>query len=129
MTGFVYRNAPQNIFHSWVEVLFEGKWYELEAFILDKAYLQKLKSLHPFCTGAFCGYGVAVKDFQNPVIEWNRNNTYIQSEGINQDFGVYDSPDELLKEHHQEMSKCKAFWYRNLGRHLMNQNVKKIRER
>lgn len=44
--------------------------------------------------------GVAVKDFKNPVIDFDRNNTYIQSEGINQDFGVYDSPDELLKEHH-----------------------------
>lgn len=29
MTGFVYRNAPKNIFHSWVEVFFEEKWYEL----------------------------------------------------------------------------------------------------
>lgn len=37
--------------------------------------------------GAFYGYGVAVKDFQNPVVDFNRNNTYIQSEGINQDFG------------------------------------------
>ena len=41
--------------------------------------------------------GVTVKDFKNPVIDFDRNNTYIQSEGINQDFGVYDSPDELLK--------------------------------
>ena len=24
MTGFVYRNVPQNVFHSWVEVYFEG---------------------------------------------------------------------------------------------------------
>lgn len=47
----------------------------------------------------------------------------------NQDFGVYDSPDELLKEHHQEMSVLKAFAYKNLGRHLMNHNVKKIRNR
>ena len=46
--------------------------------------------------GAFCGYGVAVKNFKNPVIDFDRNNTYIQSEGINQDFGVYDSPDDLL---------------------------------
>ena len=53
--------------------------------------------------------GVTVKDFKNPVIDFDRNNTYIQSEGINQDFGVYDSPDELLKEHHQEMSRVKAF--------------------
>lgn len=43
MTGVVYKNAPQNVFHSWVEVYFEDRWYELEAFILDKKYLQKLQ--------------------------------------------------------------------------------------
>lgn len=127
MTGLVYKLAPQNVFHSWVEVLFEDKWYELEAFILDKSYLKKLQKSNINCTGAFCGYGVAVKDFRNPVIDFDRNNTYIQSEGINNDFGVYDCPDDLLKEHHQEMSAIKTFVYRNLGRHLMNRNVKKIR--
>ncbi len=127
MSGFVYRNAPQNVFHSWVEVYFEDNWYELEAFILDKKYIDKLQKKFAGCTGAFCGYGVAVKDFHSPVIDFNRNNTYIQSEGINQDFGVYDCPDELLKDHHQEMSALKAFGYRHLGRHLMNRNVRKIR--
>lgn len=127
MTGIVYKNAPQNVFHSWVEVYFEDKWYELEAFILDMEYLRKLQRKNSHCTGAFYGYGVAVKDFKNPIIDFDRNNTYIQSEGINQDFGVYDSPDDLLKEHHQEMSVIKAFLYRNLGRHLMNRNVNKIR--
>lgn len=127
MTGFVYKNAPDNIFHSWVEVLYQDAWYELEAFILDSEYLTKLQQINSACTGAFCGYGVAVNDFKNPVIEWNANNTYIQSEGINQDFGIYNSPDELLKEHHQEMSALKSFLYRNLGRHLMNRNVRKIR--
>lgn len=127
MTGIFYKSAPQNVFHSWVEVYFEDKWYELEAFILDIAYLRKLQDKNRNCTGAFCGYGVAVTDFQNPIIDFDRNNTYIQSEGINQDFGIYDSPDELLKEHHQEMSSVKAFMYRNIGRHLMNRNVRKIR--
>ena len=127
MTGFVYKSAPKNVFHSWVEVYFEEQWYELEAFILDKAYLTKLQEKNSDCIGAFCGYGVAVKDFKHPVIDFDRNNTYIQSEGINQDFGVYDSPDELLKEHHQEISGVKAFLYRNLGRHLMNRNVRRIR--
>lgn len=127
MTGIVYKNAPRNVFHSWVEVLFEGTWYELEAFIIDKSYLTKLQKINSDCTGAFCGYGVAVTDFMNPTIDFDRNNTYIQSEGINQDFGVYDSPDDLLKEHGQEISKLKAFAYRNLGRHLMNINVKKVR--
>lgn len=127
MTGFVYKSAPKNVFHSWVEIYFEEQWYELEAFILDKAYLTKLQEKNSDCIGAFCGYGVAVKDFKHPVIDFERNNTYIQSEGINQDFGVYDSPDELLKEHHQEISGVKAFLYRNLGRHLMNRNVRRIR--
>lgn len=128
MTGIVYRSAPKNIFHSWVEILFEGQWYELEAFILDKGYLQSLQMKHQDCTGAFCGYGIAVRDFRHPVIDWNRNSTYIQSEGINQDFGVYDSPDELLIEHGQQMSMFQEFLYRHLGRHLMNRNVRQIRE-
>lgn len=128
MTGIVYKNAPQNVLHSWIEVFYDSKWYELEAFILDKRYLGKLQVRFKDCNGAFCGYGVAVKDFKNPVIDWNVNNTYIQSEGINQDFGVYDSPDEMYKEHKQEMSKVKELLYKNLGRHLMNRNVSRIRE-
>lgn len=128
MTGFVYKNAPQNIFHSWVEVLLEDTWYELEGFILDSMYLKKLQAKNSSCSGAFYGYGVAVKDFQHPIIEFNKNNTYIQSEGITNDFGIYDSPDELLKEHHQELSLLNVFLYRYFGRHLMNHNVHKIRE-
>lgn len=128
MAGIVYKNAPKNVFHSWVEVLYEGHWFNLEGFILDKDYLMKLQNKFSSCKGAFCGYGVAVKDFRNPVIEWNVNDTYIQSEGINQDFGVYDSPDELSGEHGQEMSKGKELLYRFIGRHLMNRNVKKIRK-
>lgn len=127
MSGFVYRKAPKNIFHSWVEVYFEDNWYELEAFILDKKYLSKLQKRFNNCTGLFCGYGVAVKEFQNITIDFDRNNTYIQSEGITRDFGIYNSPDELLKDHHQEISSLKAFAYKHLGRHLMNRKVNKIR--
>lgn len=129
MTGLVYWNAPKNIFHSWVEIYFESQWIELEGFILDKTYLKKLQNQFPNCNGAFCGYGVAVKDFRNPTIDFNRNSTYIQSEGITQDFGVYDSPDDLLKEHHQQMSKMKEFAYKYIGRHLMNRNVRRVRQR
>lgn len=108
-------------------MLFEENWYELEAFILDKEYLSKLQKINSSCKGAFCGYGVAVNDFQSPIIDWNRNNTYIQSEGINTDFGTYASPDDLLKDHHQELSMIEDFLYRHIARHLMNKNVRKIR--
>ena len=127
MTGFVYKQAPKNIFHSWVEVYLEGTWYELEAFIIDRDYLEKLQEKNSNCTGAFCRYGVGVEDFKNPVIDFNRNNTYIQSTGINQDFGIYDSPDELLKEHHQEMGLIKKLAFRYYGRHMMNRNVRRVR--
>lgn len=128
MTGFVYNSAPRNVVHSWVEVFYKDKWYELEGFILDKEYLEKLKEKFKNCSGMFFGYGVAAKDLRNPIIDWNLNNTYIQSEGINNDFGVYDSPDEFFREHRQKMSKLKEFLYRNIGRHLMNRNVKRIRK-
>lgn len=129
MTGLVYRSAPEYILHSWVEVLLEDTWYQLEGLILDGAYLQKLQSSYPECRGAFCGYGVAVKDFQNPVIDFDRNHTYIQSEGICQDLGLYDCPDDLLKRHGQALSPAKAFLYRHWGRHLMNRNIKKLRNK
>ena len=129
MTGLVYKCSPRNVFHSWVEIWFEDTWYELEAYILDRAYLTQLQTIFKECTGAFCGYGVAVKDFKHMVIDWDKNNTYIQSEGINQDFGVYDSPDDLLRVHHQTLSKSKAFLFRHLGRHFMNHNVNTIRKK
>ena len=46
MTGLVYYSAPKNVLHSWVEVLYQNHWYELEAVILDSDYLKKLRKLH-----------------------------------------------------------------------------------
>jgi hypothetical protein len=100
----------------------------LEAFIIDKQYLSKLQAKFSDCIGSFCGYGVAVKEFGNPVIDWNKNDTYIQKEGINNDFGIYNSPDTFFAEHSQELNFLKRFLYRNIFRHLMNKNVKKIRD-
>ena len=128
MTGPVYHLAPRNVLHSWVEVYFEDRWYELEGLILDASYLAAVQAANPDCAGAFCGYGIATTDFRDPTVSFNRNDTYIQSEGINRDFGVYDCPDDLLAEHRQPMSAVKAFAYRHLGRHLMNRNVRKMRE-
>ena len=127
MTGFVYRKAPNNVLHSWVEVYYDNTWYELEGFILDKPYLTHLQNKFYDIDGAFLGFGVAVKDFKNPVIDFNKNNTYIQSEGINQDFGIYDNPDLLFSSHRQEISGFKRFLFRYYGRHKMNKNVKRVR--
>ena len=127
LTGLPYIIAPKEIIHTWVEINYQEKWYNLEGFILDKIYLNRLQERFSDCVSNFCGYAVAVKDFKNPPVEWNENDTYIQSEGIVQDFGVFDTPDELFSKHSQKLSPLKNFIYKNLGRHLMNRNVERIR--
>lgn len=129
MTGLVYKSAPKEIFHSYVEAYVCGAWYNLEGFILDKKYLSALqKTFKPNNDGSFIGYGVATKNFLNPPVEFNCCDTYIQKEGIVRDFGVYDDPDSLLREHGQTMNLLKRCVYRLIGRHLMNNNVNKIRK-
>lgn len=127
MTGIVYRLAPNNVIHSWVEIYYDQTWFHLEGFILDNQYLKQMQAKFSDCHGSFCGYGIATDDFQNPMIDWNQNDTYIQKEGINQDFGLYDNPDDFFKVHSQELSPIKQFIYQHVGRHLMNRNVNKIR--
>lgn len=128
MKGFYYSLAPNEIVHSWVEVYYNSKWYNLEGVILDIKYLNKLQNKFSSCTNSFCGYGVATKDLQNPIINWNENDTYIQKEGIIRDFGIFNNPDEFFKGHSQVMSPIKKFIYRNFIRHLMNRNISGIRD-
>ncbi|WP_296561395.1 transglutaminase-like domain-containing protein [uncultured Acetobacterium sp.] len=127
MTGIIYRFAPQSIIHSWVEIQYKDHWYNIEGFILDSQYLNKLQEKFSDCTTSFCGYGVGTANFQNPQIEWDANDTYIQKEGINHDFGVFISPDEFFEKYQQPMTPLKKWIYQNIGRKLMNRNVERIR--
>lgn len=118
--------APARIIHSWVEVLFEGQWYTLEGFILDKPYLSKIQCAFPG-SNEFKGYGIATPCLQNPPIEWQRNHTYIQKEGIADDFGLYSTPDDFYQEHGDNLSGLRKILFRLVFRHLMNRNVRRIR--
>lgn len=125
--GFWYKIAPKNILHSWVEVFVNKKWYFLEGVILDKNYLNQLQKKHKDAEYSFCGYGVYTSNFHQPLIEWDLNHTYIQEKGINQDFGLFDTPDEFYAIHQQKFGFIKKFFYRRIVRHRMNKNVSKIR--
>jgi len=127
VTGIWYRLSPSNILHSWVEVGLGGAWYFLEGVILDKPYLSALQRKFSHCKTTFCGYGAYTENFANPVIDWNSNHTFIQDKGINQDFGVFDSPDAFYAHHQQRMGFLKRWIFRNYVRHLMNRNVREIR--
>lgn len=128
MTGTIYKFAPKSIIHSWVEIQYKDNWYNIEGFILDSQYLKKLQEKFEDCKTSFCGYGAATDNFQNPQVEWNANDTYIQKEGINHDFGVFGSPDEFFEKYQQQLAPLKKWIYRNIGRKLMNRNVERIRD-
>jgi len=118
--------APESIIHSWVEIEFESQWINLEGFILDKAYLGKLQASFAD-TDKLCGYGAGTRSLQSPGVGWNGKSTYIQNTSINQDFGLFDTPDEFYAKHRQAFGPLKGWLYRNLIRYWMNARVQKIR--
>ena len=127
ITGVAYRLAPQSIIHSWVEVWWDGRWVNLEGFILDRAYLTALQTRFAAHAGPFCGFGVATPDLQNPAVDWCGTDTYIQRDGINHDFGVFDTPDDFYARHGVNLSGPKRWLFRNVVRRWMNRNVASIR--
>lgn len=125
--GIWYKLSPQNILHSWVEVYVNESWFILEGVILDKEYLTNLQRMYKSPSNIFCGFGVFTENFENPPIDWNLSNTYIQDKGINQDFGIFDSPDDFYNQHQQQLSFIQGIMFKNIVRHLMNKNVDNIR--
>ena len=125
---YVFWLAPKYIIHSWVEVYFDGRWINLEGFILDEQYLTSLQQKFSEEKDNFCGYGVATKCFSAPDTNWRGTDTYIQKEGIHDDFGLYDSPDKFYQEKGTNLSGVKRWMYQRVIRHLINFNVAKIRK-
>ncbi|SKB35423.1 Transglutaminase-like superfamily protein [Salegentibacter holothuriorum] len=128
ISGIWYTISPKNILHSWVEVFVNDSWYFLEGVILDKEYLKKLQERNKDCKTTFCGYGAYTDKFEDPPIEWNLNHTFIQEKGINQDFGIFETPDDFYAKHQQKLGILKNFVYQKIARHSINKNVQRIRE-
>ena len=126
ITGPAYLLAPRRIIHSWVEVWFEGRWVALEGFILDAPYLASLQRRFPEAR-RFCGFGAATPDLSAPAVEWRGQDTFIQKEGIVDDFGVFGSPDEFYARHGSNLSGLKRWLYAHVIRHRMNAQVGRIR--
>ncbi len=124
--GWLFPLAPSRILHSWVEIQWDGEWLPLEGFILDKSYLSALQARFPDAS-SFCGYGAATPDLSAPAVEWCGKPTYIQREGIEDDFGVFDHPDDLYRERGTNLSGVRRFLYEHIFRHAMNATVGRIR--
>jgi hypothetical protein len=126
ITGWAYVLAPRSIIHSWVEISFEGRWVNLEGFILDESYLIALQQKYP-TSQEFCGFGAAVTNLRDPPVQWKGSDTYIQKEGINADFGIFNSPDDFYRKHGTNLSGAKKWVFETVVRAQMNRNVERIR--
>lgn len=60
-------------------------------------------------------------------IDLNGNETAVQQQAIQEDLGIYDSPDEFYAEYKQDYRGIKKFLYENIGRIIMINKVAKIR--
>ena len=126
--SYVFWLAPKYIIHSWVEVYYENRWINLEGFILDEQYLSAIQQRFHQIKNDFCGYGVATQCLSSPQTNWQGQDTYIQREGIHDDFGIYDSPDSFYLEQGTNLSGIKRWLYQHIVRHLINFNVAQIRK-
>jgi hypothetical protein len=72
---------------------------------------------------------VATTNLQAPGVDWRGQDTFIQKEGIDQDFGVFDTPDAFYQQHGVNLSGIKQWLYTRFIRHRMNRNVEGKRTR
>lgn len=127
MPELIYAIAPESIVHSWVEIWFEGRWINLEGFILDDEFLRALQNRFAPTRESLCGYGVGTSCLSRPDVSWEGSDTYIQKTSINQDFGVFETPDAFYMRHRQAFGPVKKFLYENVIRHIMNRRTYQIR--
>lgn len=125
--SYLFFFAPKRIIHSWVEVYHNDRWINLEGYIIDKPYLTQIQSSFAKQSEGFSGFGIATKCLTTPNIDWRGEDTYIQSEGIADDFGAYTQPDDFYASHGSNLSGIKKILFRYVLRHLMNLNVNRIR--
>ncbi len=128
-TPIPYFFAPRKILHSWVELYHDGKWFDMEGLILDEEYLDNVKKL---ASGKknFCGFGMAVENPDNPPVDWNDCNTYVQKSAILEDLGLFNSPDEFYEKYPPNIRRIlpiKRWLFLNVFWKGINDNIKKTR--
>lgn len=57
--GYLFFLAPAKILHSWVEIYHQGRWLEIEGYIIDQPYLSRIQQRFADQCEAFSGYGIA----------------------------------------------------------------------
>lgn len=127
-SGIVSFLAPPEIVHTWVEVLFDGRWIILEGVIIDDGFLQSIKQMYRETKGIFRRYAIAIDDFPNLAVDWTGKDTFIQSKAIVKDFGIFPDPDSFFSKHSQNLGILRTFLYEHIGCKKMTRNINRLRK-
>ena len=127
LPGLSYKMAIKPLYHAWVEVKFNNKWLAMEGHIVDRPYIAKLQTKFPSYMGSFYGYGIAVLNFRNPDNRWSENNTYVQNQAIEEELGVFDTPDAFFSQYPAADAYTQSLRYRAIIRGRLNKSIRAVR--
>ena len=123
-----HKLVTKHPYHAWVEVQYNNKWLVMEGHIIDNSYLEKLQAKFPDYMGSFYGYGMAVLNFKNPDNRWNENSTYVQNQAIEEDLGIFDTPDGFFSKYPAADEYTNSFRYKAIIRRRLNKSILAVRK-
>ena len=127
LPGLSYKMAIKPLYHAWVEVQYNNKWLAMEGHIVDRPYIAKLQTKFPDYMGSFYGYGIAVLNFRNPNNRWSETNTYVQNLAIEEELGVFNTPDTFFSQYPAADAYTQSLRYKTLIRRHLNKSIMAVR--
>lgn len=128
LPSFLYKLVNKYPYHAWVDVKFNNKWISMEGHTIDKPYLMKLQEKFPDYMGSFYGYGMAVLHFKNTDNRWDDDRIYAHNQAIEEDLGLFDTPDAFFAKYPNSQSYTHSFRYSVLFRNRLNKNIMAVRD-
>jgi hypothetical protein len=89
--GLVFRLMPKNISHSWVDVLTDGGWIALDAYINDIHYYRAAKETLKK-ENLDTGYSVACSGGKSSPEFSKDSKQFVQMAAVTEDHGTFDDP-------------------------------------
>ena len=129
ISGLAFHLAPRNFVHSWVEVYVESKWIKIVGYILDHVYLQGTYKQNTYAVAedTFFNHKIATSVAKYPLLEHQYSGLHSQKQGINCDYGVFNTPDDFYTKYASELGFVKNWLFRNLAQNQVNNKLSKIR--
>jgi len=125
--SWAYNRFPQNISHSWVEIKYQNKWIDVDAFINDKEFYNVGKCLLKQEERKI-GYSIACTNGESGIELDLEDAKFVQMDAVTEDVGIYDDPGEHFVS---DLYKNRPNWFLyviyRLAILVANKRVKNLR--